>query len=425
MMVVVAGAGSAFVGGESSGWARWCNHSRGTGRVGMRGFRSTASKGVALAGVFLVGCGGEAASPDPLPPSPRAPQVAESALELPEPGDRGRALVPFRRAMLLLPAGQRRKARERLDRALKLDPAFLEARVLRAQISMEPGPLMDLPAALEDARIARLLAPEAADTLMIEGIIRFHLGDSERARPLLELYLQQSDPAGAGPSRVSALEILGKLQLRNGETDAAQRSFEEARALDDSRAELAYGMARVAAERGDTESQDRFLEETVALDPHHLAAHHDRYRRAVRRGNAATITRTQEIQALLRQLQDDTSLEFAQDHERKAALWGRLAELLDGSRVTRREQLRELVRAADWTQASAAGESLLAAGERHPEVLFATARAQARVGRRDAARATVARLAEADPPVAAEARAALLAEVEALGSAEGAGADGR
>ncbi len=349
----------------------------------------------------------------------------DEPLDRPAAGDRELATKELAAAQRLDRFGANDAALEQVGKALAADPTLVEARLLRAKLLLDDGPAYEPVAALREARLAALLSPADPAALATEGLARFVLDDSARSRALLERYLALPPDQRKPGLGAAAEEALGFLALRRGDLDLAQQRFGAARELRPSRAFTCYGAAMVAGERGDLAAKERGLGEALRLDPHLLVARHERAALLQRSGRADEAVHERQVYEILRRLKDDTSLEFAQDHRGKADLWGDLAQLLNGDSRSRVERLRELALAHDDAAVAAEGSAALKDGLLAPEIAVATARAHARLGQADVARATVAALEKREPGPPKELIAALRAEVERLLAAAGARSEDR
>lgn len=358
--------------------------------------------------------------PPPTAPATPAADVLVGPLERPLPGDRVLALERLAPAARLAAAGAVEAAFDVIEQALRADPACAEALVQRARLRLEEGPLHDPFQGLHDARLAAQVAPDDPAVIATEGLARFLLGDSERARPLLERAAASPAPI-APPAAVAAdhgtrsavVEALGFLALRRGEVDVARAQFEASIALRPNRAWSRYGLAMVAGEAGDLTAKLAALDAALALDGHLLVARHERAQVLARLKRSAEAATERRIAELLRELVDDTSARFERDHVGKARRWLELAQLLGDTRSWAR-RWRELALADDHATVASEGSAQLAAGRVVAEIVIATARAQARLGEGAAARATAARLSECQPPPPPELGKALTAEIERL-----------
>lgn len=366
----------------------------------------------------------EPVSTSAAPPASILP-FGDEPLERPAGGDRELATKELTAAQRLDRFGANDAALAQVGKALAADPTLVEARLLRAKLLLDDGPAYEPVAALRESRLALLLDPGDPAALATEGLARFVLDDSMRARALLERYLALPPEQWKPGLRAAAEEALGFLALRRGDVDEAERRLDAAHEQRPTRAFACYGVAMVAGERGDLAGKERWLGEALRLDPHLLVARHERAALLQRSGRAEEAAHERQVYEILRRLKDDTSLEFAQDHRGKADLWGDLARLLNGDSKSRTERLRELAFAHDDAAVAAEGSAALKDGLLAPEVAVETARAQARLGQADLARATVAALEKREPGPPKELIAALRAEVERLLAAAGARSEDR
>jgi Tfp pilus assembly protein PilF len=293
-----------------------------------------------------VASGGATTTAAPIPAA-----IDEPAVEPPAHGDAGRAAPLVPQAVQALERRDFTRALDLADRALVLDPAHAEARLVRVRVLLEEGPDMDLDRALLDVRTLRLDAPDDPALIANEGLIRFHLGQQERARPLLERARALPFPAGEESVRAAVAESLGWLELEDRRTDVATRRFEEAHQLAPSIASPCLGLAAASEARSDGEAQERWLREATAHEPERLAARHALHAYLARQHRVEEAAREKELAEALRRLQDDTSLAFVNDHAQKARLWGRVAELLPEDEPAAINCLKELCLAGEFEAA--------------------------------------------------------------------------
>ncbi|MFO0984205.1 MAG: hypothetical protein U1E76_21200 [Planctomycetota bacterium] len=337
----------------------------------------------------------------------------EEALQKPAAGDRDGAVAAVRKAFAAMQAGRLEEAAQLATAAVDLDPALVDARVLRSQILSMPGKQFNPLVGLRDVRIAALVEPENPAVVAAQGLLRYQLGQTERARGFLEAFLAMPPPPGSEQSRAQAHESLGVIDLDARHLDEADRHFAAAQALANVRSS-AYYRSRVAAERGDLEGEMRWLDESLKLDPHYLPARNKRALLLAKLGRSAEASVERELQEVLRKLADDVSASFANDHAGKAALWGRVAELLPRDGLSRVNRLHELYLASDYEKVLDEGEQIVAQGGGVPRVLGDIARAAAQLGNQDKAVATLQQLGSAQPAARPEAIAAIRKEVDEI-----------
>jgi Flp pilus assembly protein TadD len=374
-----------------------------------------------VAGICIIawiGCSRHAGSDGGAAPSANGPAgdaSTDAPLTPPRHGDGKQVEQAARfcaRANQLDQGGAAGAALAAVNQALAADPACLAALLLRAKLEMREGELYDPVDALVDARLAALLAPDDPDVVATEGFARHMNGDATRARALLERWLALPPQPGRTKLRASAEEALGFIALRHGDPDGAERHFEAGLKLNPGRATICYGLAMVSDARGDPAGKEHWLDESLQRDPHSLTTRNARLALLVRQQKRVAAEQEKKILALLRQLKDDTSEAFAQDHAGKAALWGELSAALPGDVRSRLFRLRELLLAGDAATAASEGAALIAAGRVDAEAVMETASALAQLGRGDEARRTLAALDQCDPPLPPEARLAANQEIE-------------
>lgn len=283
--------------------------------------------------------------------TPAAAPADEPAVTRPVPGDAARAAALVPQAVQALERRDLARALELADRALALDPAHAPARLLRVRALILDGPTMDLDRALVDVRTLRLDAPDDPALIADEGLLRFRLGQPEAARPLLERALALPFAAGDESVHAAAAETLGWLELQQARVDVATRRFEEAHRLAPASATPCLGLAEAAAARKDRDGEERWLREAVAHEPERLSARHALHQFLARNGRVEEAAREKELVEALRQLEDDSSLAFAEDHAQKARLWGCVADHLPDDEAAAMNCLKELCLAGDFAEA--------------------------------------------------------------------------
>jgi type IV pilus assembly protein PilF len=144
------------------------------------------------------------------------------------------------------------RARGPLESALEIDPRSPEAHVLLAIIYQSQG---------EDARVverqykvALRYAPESPQALNNYGTFLFGQGRYEDAREVLEKAVADQ----AYPRRAQAYENLGLCQLRLGETDAAELSFQRSLRISSAGIRANLELADIYFSAGDNSAASRY-----------------------------------------------------------------------------------------------------------------------------------------------------------------------
>lgn len=170
----------------------------------MRPRTGSTCSALSLVALTLLGCGGGV-------------QVVTESRELP-PADP--------RAVRLLVQGARfieqdnlRQARNRLERAIELDPNLWEAHYNLGVVERRLGRLLQ---ASDRFAAARRIQPGAVDPLLAQAEVYYLLGEREEASVLLETVVERD------PDRVPARVALATILRERGETDAALRHAREA-----------------------------------------------------------------------------------------------------------------------------------------------------------------------------------------------------
>lgn len=152
-------------------------------------------------------------------------------------------------ALRLRESGAAEEARGRLDQALAIRPAHVDALRNRSELLRESS---DLEGALRDAAAAVSANPQDARARILEGLLLFDLGRSEagaeRLREGLELGRAQRATEDAGYRE--GVARLGELELEQGKLARAQTDLEEAVRLDPERVRARILLARALFRRG-------------------------------------------------------------------------------------------------------------------------------------------------------------------------------
>ena len=147
--------------------------------------------------------------------------------------------------------GNYERARDPLERALRIDPDSVEAHVLYAVLSNGEGE----PDIAEDYfRKAVRLGPENSQALSNFGSYLIARGRPEEALPLLKRAVQ--DPGYL--QRSQAYENLGIASKRTGDLEGAQRAFVRAVSLDPNQARSSLELAELAYKNGDYADAEDF-----------------------------------------------------------------------------------------------------------------------------------------------------------------------
>ncbi len=159
---------------------------------------------------------------------------------------------------VLLGRGEARAAAEHFEAALRLRPAYAEARVnLALALSRLGNPAL----AEEQFRQALLAGPGRAATLGRYGTFLMTRRRYEEALPLLRR------AAAADPDRAEPRNSLGSLLAVMGRPEEAAPLFTEAVRLDPENAEARYNLSRALISLGRFEEGARHYREAVRLKP--------------------------------------------------------------------------------------------------------------------------------------------------------------
>jgi type IV pilus assembly protein PilF len=144
------------------------------------------------------------------------------------------------------------RARGPLESALEIDPRSPDAHVLLAIIYQAQGE--DAHMVERQYKVALRYAPDSSQALNNYGTFLFAQGRYEDART--ELKKAVADPNYAG--RAHAYENLGLCQLRLGETDAAELSFQRSLRLSSAAIRANLELAHIYFDAGDNPAAARY-----------------------------------------------------------------------------------------------------------------------------------------------------------------------
>jgi Tfp pilus assembly protein PilF len=288
---------------------------------------------------------------DPPPSATSSSSAPAEKARPPAPGDRAAAQPRFDAAAAAMAKRDEAIAFAEVERALALDPAFAQARALRAMIRARPGPRFDPGAAASDFEIARALGADPDALAGFEGLVRYQLGDPA-AKAMLER-AWNLPPAAQGNERPDVALALGHLALREEKRDDAQRYFEEARKLSPKHPLPCEALAELAAARGDLAGQERWLDQAIALNPRSVGARNARVQLYAKTKRTAQFELERTIHELLRVLQDDDTGSEGRDHRRRAEAWERYAELVPEDAGAPLEAVKSRTLAGDFAGARA------------------------------------------------------------------------
>lgn len=184
----------------------------------------------------------------------------------------------------------RRRARERFEEALRLEPRLWEARYNLAYLERVAGNLV---AAAEGLEAARAMAPNSGEVLVALAEVRAALGQAGEASSLLRAYVREhpDDPSArvalatllraAGdldgaleqarealvrdPRNARALAEVGRVYRARDRLDVAELVFRKALDLGET-AELRNDLGLLELQRGDTQAAFEAFERAIALD---------------------------------------------------------------------------------------------------------------------------------------------------------------
>jgi len=246
----------------------------------------------------------------------------DAPIERPKPGNRDDAIARAIEGRRLADEGRLNEARTELEGAVTADPACVEARVELGFFLLEELDDAIYGSALEQFRVARLLAPDEPLAACGEGLARQELGDVDRAEPLLRSVSRAMRPR---PTRFAIVTAaLAQIDAVRGRTDDALRQFQEAADVPGiaPRARAIFLARRadlllLAGRAAEAEAQVR---ESIVLDPENLRAHYLLSQALKRRGATEEAAREARVHEALRALADHNSKRIVQDVDRRLRL---------------------------------------------------------------------------------------------------------
>ena len=196
-------------------------------------------------------------------------------------------------ALALRQEGRIGEAREHLDRAIQLDPAYAPARYNRGVLELAEGRLA---AAEDDFSAALRIAPAHPDARFNLGVTLTRAGRAAEALPHFEEALRRRPGADVHFNLGVALSALNR-------TGEAENHLHAALALEADLAEAYAQLGRLAERAARTDEAKTKYERVLTLDPHHAEAHRRLGLLAARREDLAAAER--HFSALARIRPDD------------------------------------------------------------------------------------------------------------------------
>jgi tetratricopeptide (TPR) repeat protein len=170
-------------------------------------------------------------------------------------------------AELELQTGQKEKAADLADRALRVSPNDARALHLRGT-ARHQGRRLDL--AREDLEAAVSAAPDSVEfpkARLTLGICLLDLGDFGRARELF-LAARADDPDNA-----LAVFGVGRTSAYLGQFDEAEQAFQAVLAKRPGHVETLVSLAQVVEQKGDLSRAAEYLEQAATAEPDRLETH--------------------------------------------------------------------------------------------------------------------------------------------------------
>jgi tetratricopeptide (TPR) repeat protein len=243
---------------------------------------------VLLGLLAAVGCGGASGGGATTTARAELPPVDPEAL---------RAFQAGVRAMQGDSRAERRRARERFEEAIRIDPNLWEAHFDLGVLQRREGELREAAASFE---AARAIQPASGEVLAALAETRYALGERDAAADLLRTYVAQhpesipvrvalttllrerGDHDGAlsqarevlirDPRNVRALAEIGRIYRAREQYDVAELVIRKAVEIEDG-ADLHNDLGLVELARGDTQAAFEEFQRAIALDPRFAPAH--------------------------------------------------------------------------------------------------------------------------------------------------------
>lgn len=360
--------------------------------------RLVRSSALALAALALGACDGPDA-PTPAGGGGGAPIAAERArfdfpIETPRPGDPLAAAPRVAAAQQELRLGHAPEALAHLRAALELDPACLEALLLRGTIGLQKSFAYEPLQALAAFRAARLVDPQSLPARVGEASARLALEDDVGAAPLF-VELAADDEAGRiAPSddqRAIVRRGLAQIALRAGQFEAALLDAERALKLRPERTTLAL-RAEIFERMGRPDDARADLALALAQKGDDASLHFAAARIERKLGATELAERHLRAYQALLPFEEDASSAFKEDHARRVQLRRDFLAAWPEHRRARHLLIRELQAAREFAEAKRELEALVAAAPGDGEAWFLLAQVHHAQGDGAAARAAADRM---------------------------------
>ncbi|MSR46508.1 MAG: tRNA (N6-threonylcarbamoyladenosine(37)-N6)-methyltransferase TrmO [Planctomycetes bacterium] len=383
-------------------------------RPDHRDWRSIARVALLASAIGLSGCDSEAPSGAPesvgaTEPDPSGSSVLDAPLLPPSKGDGAAALPWFQQAIAARGAWRSRDAFRAFERALEIDPAHPGALIEFGFLLLEPGGEQNYGRALLQFRRALLVEPDQLHAIVGEGVARAALNDAGRAEPLLRRAIAELPEAAVGRRAWSALALadLAVIAGRNDEALALYAQAADPKVAVLQRCGALVHSADLLLQLDRPMEAEPRLRQALAIDPENVRAHHFLAQLLARRDSSerpdatarAEAQKEARIHELLRQLRDHLSAQYVQDRERRTTLWRELSTVWPEHRRLPYSLARDQLDCGDWNGAKSTTTELLARDGATAEASWLAARAEAGCGDIAAAKRHADAMSRADPNV--------------------------
>jgi len=355
-----------------------------------------------LAAASAAGCGPSEAAPGDGGAPPASGEAKEFAgrsrarldveLRKPQPGDPAQAAPLVEEAKRALALGQLPGALKVLDEALRLDPAFLDALILRGSLQLERTAGYDPAQALLSYRLAELVDGGSVAARVGEVVARVELEDDERAAALIEELLRDESERRLSfndGQRAALHRSRARVALRAGRFEDALRDADaalSARGVDRISLQL---RAEILERSGRAADADADLVRSLQVKPDDGTAHFARARVLRRLSRTADAEREMRIYQALLPFEQEASKAFMTDWPRRIALRRDLVAAYPEFRRARHLLVRELLGGKELDLARAELDKLVNEQSDDAEAWYLLAKVRAQkgdaAGARDAA----------------------------------------
>ncbi len=326
--------------------------------------------------------------------APVDPTRLDFPIDLPRSGDASAAAAKVAQAQVEIGLGHPQETIARLREALELDPAHLDALLLRGTVGLQKKFAYEPLQALAAFRTARLVDPQSLAARVGEANARLALEDDRGAEALFTA-LAEEDASGrvalSDDQRAVVRRGLAQAALRAGRFDAALLDAERSLKLRPDRNTLAL-RAEIFERMGRPADALADLMLALAQKGDESSLHFAAARVQRKLGDAKEADRHLRAYQALLPFEEDASTAFKNDSARRIALRREFLAAWPEHRRARHLLIRELQAGKQWSAAQAELEALIAATPDDPEAWFLQAQILQAQGDSAGARAAADRM---------------------------------